>query len=167
MNNLTWDVCDALIALGWTVPPRRVKTNPVSEAGQFLHGARVYGDAGDTGECLPAACPSKDAFITSADVLVLAKNQSMELLLSLNGFLTKRFLSSEKEGVYFHKVDNGDLVTISAEDFLRIYPDTLGKAWRVVRVVPEKQTPRRSLVTLIKDFLVSCFCLTVYFRTLG
>ena len=157
-SDLEEAVCTALIALGWTISPSLVKSEPNDEH-ECPHCGRVYDDSD---ECLSDDCPSKDEFITSQDLLVLAKDQSLELELSLNGFLTRRFLSAEHQGIYSHKGGNGDVSEISAEDFLRIYPVALGKVWRVVRKIPKMPAPHRPLVDSIKDFFAKCIYLATY-----
>jgi len=143
-------VCDALVKLGWTISPGIVKPDTDSE----IHV--------DANQSLADDFPAKDEFITSSALLDLAKNHSLELSLSLNGFLTKRFLSLEREGVYSHKFGNGAVHEISAEDFLRIYPDAHGKVWRVDRVISKEPVSRRSLVLKIKNFFANCFYLATY-----
>lgn len=157
--NLEDAVCDALVALGWTISPSPVIAG--SEPEPCRHCGRVYDDAE---QCLSNDCPSRDEFITSSDILVLVKNQGLELLLSLNGFPTKRFLSAGQEGLFSHTCGNGEVSEISAEDFLGIYPDALGKVWRVVRVVSKKPVSRKSLALTIKGLLANCFYLGTYTR---
>ena len=159
--NLEDAVCDALVKLGWTISPSLVKAVPESESEACVHCGRVYDDAN---QCLSDDCPSKDEFITSSALLDLAKDHSLQLLLSINGFLTTRFLGAEYNGLYFHKCGNGELSQITAEDFLRIYPDSLGKVWRVVRQISKTPMPRRSLVLKMKDFFANCFYLATYSR---
>ena len=154
-------VCDALVKLGWTISPSLVQSQPESESEACVHCGRIYDDAN---QCLSDDCPSKDEFITSSALLDLAKDHSLQLLLSLNGFFSTRFLSAEHEGFYSHKCGNGELSQITAEDFLKIYPDALGKVWRVVRVIPKTPMPRRSLALKIKDFFANCFYLATYSR---
>lgn len=150
--NLEEAVCDALVKLGWTISPSLVKPDPDP-------AIRV-----DANQSLADDFPSKDEFITSSVLLDLAKDHSLQLLLSINGFLTTRFLGAEYNGLYFHKCGNGELSQITAEDFLRIYPDALGKVWRVVREIPKTPMSRRSLVLKIKDFFANCFYLATYSR---
>ena len=114
--NLEDAVCDALVKLGWTISPSLVKSEPESEPEACVHCGRVYDDAD---QCLSDDCPSKDEFITSSALLDLAKGHSLELSLSLNGFLTKRFLCLEREGVYSHKFGNGAVHELSSEDLSR------------------------------------------------
>ena len=154
-------VCDALVKLGWTISPGLVKPDPESESEDCVHCGRVYDDANQS---LSDDFPSKDEFITSSALLDLAKDHSLQLLLSFNGFQTTRFLGAEYNGLYFHKCGNGELSQITAEDFLRIYPDALGNVWRVVRVISKRPVPRRSLVLKIKDFFANCFYLATYSR---
>ena len=166
--NLEEAVCDALVKLGWTITPSIVQNEPESESEACIHCGRVYDDAN---QCLSDDCPSKDEFINSSTVLDLAKDHSLELSLSLNGFLTKRFLSLEREGVYSHKFGNGAVHKLYAEDFLRIYPDAHGKVWRVDRVLSKEPAVHKSLALSIKGIvlkfkglLASCFYLATYSR---
>lgn len=145
--NLEDAVCDALVKLGWTISPSLVKFEPESESYKLSDN-----------------CPSQDEFITSSVLLDLAKDHSLELSLSLNGFLTKRFLSLEREGFYSHKFGNGAVHEIYAEDFLRIYPDAHGKVWRVDRVLSKEPASCRSLVLKIKGFFANCFYMATYSR---
>ena len=141
-------MCDALVKLGWTISPSLIQSEPLLEVT----------------ECLSNDFPSKDEFITSSVLLDLAKDHSLELSLSLNGFLTNRFLGAEYNGLYFHKCGNGELSQITAEDFLRIYPDAHGNVWRVDRVITKEPASRRSLVLKIKGFFANCFYLATYSR---
>ena len=79
-------------------------------------------------------------------------------------FRLRDFLGAEYNGLYSHKCGNGELSQITAEDFLRIYPDSLGKVWRVVRQISKTPMPRRSLVLKIKNFFANCFYLATYSR---
>ena len=164
--NLEEAVCDALVKLGWTISPSLIQSEP--ESASCIHCGRIYDDAN---QCLSDDCPSKDEFITSSVLLGLAKDHSLELSLSLNGFLTTRFLSAEHEVLYSHKFGNGEVTYISAQDFLRIYPDTLGKVWRVVRLVSKEPAAHKSLALTIKNLtlsfkgiLANCFYLATFSR---
>lgn len=158
MNNLTWNVtnlkvkdqsfsvngesledavCNALLSLGWNIT-----------LGQEI-------------------IKSEDEFITSSELLVLAKKQSMELSLCLNGFFTKRFLSKETDGAFSHNIDNGETLKMSREDFLRVYPNELGKVWRITRVENSVKpiVKSHSLMFKIKKFISKIFSLTAYLPT--
>ncbi len=159
-SDLEEAVCVALVALGWTISPSLVKKyEPVHECSDC---GRVYDDSD---QCLSDDCPAKDEFITSTALLDLAKDQNLELLLSLNGFLTTRFLGAEYQGIYTHKCGNGELSQMTAEDFLRIYPATLGKVWRVVRGIPKEPVPDKSLALTIKGFIANCIYWATYSPT--
>jgi hypothetical protein len=94
-------------------------------------------------------------------VLFLARNQRLQLSLSLSGFLTTRFLSAESDGFYSHTCGNGEVTKITADDFMRIYPDAMEAVWRVVQVMSIKPVPTKSFLTSVKSVFASSFCVLV------
>ncbi len=150
-------VCNALVHLGWDITPALIKPEPEpeSESEPEIHIESASDDLS-----------SKDEFITSSKVIDLAKDHNLELMLSLNGFSTSRYLGHECHGFYSHKSGTGDAVEITADDFLRIYPNSHGNVWRVVQLSksePYKKAPQ-SLPVTIKGFFASCFYLATYSR---
>lgn len=137
-SNLEEAVCTALVALGWTISPSLVKSEPNDEY-ECPHCGRVYDDSN---ECLSDDCPSKDELVTSSDVLALSKSHNLKLEFKFAcNFWSSQSLSSDYDGYYSHQITDGDINRVSTEDFLRIYPDSLGKVWRVERKTSVAQKP--------------------------
>ena len=144
-------LCNALIHLGWDITPALIESEPEPE----IQLESVSDDF-----------PSKDEFLTSSQVIDLAKDHNLELMLSLNSFLTRRFLGHECHGFYSHKSGTGDGVEITADDFLRIYPNSHGNVWHVLRASKaiRSQAPDKSVALKAKGFLASLFYLSTYSR---
>ena len=151
--NLEYAACDALLSLGWDMTPSRnlkMESEPEPD---------LQPDSSD--ETLVT-----DSFISS-EILDLAKDKHLRLLLLLDGgFFTNRSLSREFDGSYLHQGGNGDATQLSAEDFLRIYPDTLGKVWSVVDASNKPKLPgvQFNPLSRIKAFFASSFCLLAFSR---
>jgi hypothetical protein len=79
---------------------------------------------------------SVEELMTSSTVLILAKEHGLKLSFVFSpGLETSQSLALNlsNEGFYSHQIATGDTTDISSETFLRIYPDSLGKVWRVDR----------------------------------
>lgn len=89
---------------------------------------------------------SVDDLMISSTVLALAKEFGLKLSFIFSpGLETSQSLALNlsNEEFYSHQIAKGDITDISAQTFLRIYPDSLGKVWRVDRKDPLVQKQGR------------------------
>lgn len=143
---------DALHAIGWTVAPKQDDHDgsPSECAFECDQCGRIYDDAD---ECLSDDCPTKDELLTSSDVLILADSHDLQLSKLLDGGLqSSHILSGCLFGELSHKGDDGKNRRITSKDFLRAYPNSLGKVWRVEKKISVKTVPR--MFAVIRDAIL-------------
>ena len=108
--------------------------------------------------------------LATLELLYLAKDHHLDMSLSLNeGFRTGLYLGATSAlGLHTHKGTDGGFHQIFPVEFLRFYPNSLGKVWRI-----DRKTPARSIYrtfcsirqSIVKQMIsLSYFSPLVYFN---
>lgn len=131
----------------------------------------LEGDFNAARDFAQKACPTvvekpENYCLTSLEVLDLAQDYNLELSLAVNdSFMPGMFfLSAQSRGRYFHKGFDGHSKKIKAHEFLRAYPLSLGKVWRIDRKTPAKSLLRR--FQAVQQIIVKHLMSLAYFSPL-
>ena len=108
--------------------------------------------------------------LATLELLYLAKDHHLDMSLSLNGdFRTGLYLSATSTlGLHTHRGTEGSSHRILPVEFLRFYPNSLGKVWRIDRKTPAKSVYRTFCSirqSIVKQMIsLSYFSPLVYFN---
>jgi hypothetical protein len=108
--------------------------------------------------------------LTTLELLDLAKDHHLDMSLSFNGcFRTGLYLGATSTlGLHLHRGTVGRSHRILPVEFLRFYPNSLGKVWRIYRKTPAKSVYRTFCSirkSIVKQMIsLSYFSPLVYFN---
>ena len=150
---------DALFAIGWTVSLKNQDGSGSHLSGNFSceHCGRSYDDAT---ECLSDDCPSNQ-LISSTDVLRLVEHHDLQLSHFVEGKIQSRHvLGLCLNGQYTFRVNDGEIMRITANEFLFTYPISLGDVWHVDKKA--KVMILNALANAYRNFLVKILHVTSF-----
>ncbi|MBS3963757.1 MAG: hypothetical protein KGZ80_04525 [Methylomonas sp.] len=144
----------------------------------YLHQACQSLLAGDQKSALeyarkafPSLYDDHETFcLTTLELLDLAKDHHLDVSLSINGVFQADLYLGATSSLGFHALRRTDGRThkVLPVDFLRFYPNSLGKVWRVDRKTPAKSLHRALCnirQSIIKRMIsLSYFSPLVYFN---
>jgi hypothetical protein len=122
---------DALHAIGWTVSSKQDDPD-AGDSDDSSESDEPHVSSDVLLETEGYVGSNESQLLTSIQILDIAKDHDLELsMFSDNGFRVTHFLGAENKGHYSHEGCDGDTSRITAKDFLRAYPNSLGKIWHV------------------------------------